>query len=84
VNGKGTIAWNQRDLRGKLVANGLYYFRLVETGQSDQLAKSSSCVEPVLSKGSFMDESGMTFCLIYGLKKKPGQIGRKIDKAAPG
>jgi hypothetical protein len=39
VNGKGTIAWNQRDLRGKLVANGLYYFRLVEAGQSDRWAK---------------------------------------------
>jgi hypothetical protein len=39
VSSRGTIAWNQRDLRGKLVANGLYYFRLIEAGQPDQLAK---------------------------------------------
>ena len=33
VAGKATVAWNQRDLRGRLVANGTYEFLLAETGQ---------------------------------------------------
>jgi hypothetical protein len=33
------LAWDQRDNRGKLVANGLYYFRLIEAGYPDQRAK---------------------------------------------
>jgi hypothetical protein len=39
VFGRGTLVWDQRDNRGKLVANGLYYFRLLEAGQTDQRAK---------------------------------------------
>jgi hypothetical protein len=39
VFGRGTLVWNQRDDRGKPVANGLYYFRLFEAGQPDQRAK---------------------------------------------
>jgi hypothetical protein len=39
VFGRGTLVWDQRDNRGKLVANGLYYFRLIETGHPDQWAK---------------------------------------------
>jgi ABC-type transport system involved in cytochrome c biogenesis permease subunit len=39
VFGRGTLVWDQRDNRGKLVANGLYYFRLLEAGQPDQRAR---------------------------------------------
>jgi hypothetical protein len=33
------LVWDQRDNRGKLVANGLYYLRLIEAGHPDQWAK---------------------------------------------
>ena len=33
VMGKTTVAWNQRDLRGRLVSNGTYYFWMNENGQ---------------------------------------------------
>jgi len=36
VAGKATVAWNQRDLRGRLVSNGTYYFILMEAGQPQQ------------------------------------------------
>ncbi len=36
VMGKTTVAWNQRDQRGRLVSNGTYYFVLSETGQKRQ------------------------------------------------
>jgi hypothetical protein len=39
VSGRAILAWDQRDSRGKLVANGLYYFRIVEAGHPDQWAK---------------------------------------------
>jgi len=39
VMGKATVAWDQRDSRGRLVADGVYYFRLTQEGQPDRRAK---------------------------------------------
>jgi len=33
VMGTKTVSWNQRDRKGSLMADGLYYFLLSETGQ---------------------------------------------------
>jgi len=39
VLGTMTVTWDQRDRRGSLASNGLYYFLLSETGQPVQKAK---------------------------------------------
>jgi hypothetical protein len=39
VMGKATVAWDQRDFRDRLVANGVYYLRLYEDGRETRRVK---------------------------------------------
>jgi hypothetical protein len=39
VSGTATVAWDQRDLRGRLVSNGIYYFLMSEAGQPTRSTK---------------------------------------------
>jgi len=39
VLGKRTIVWDQRDLKGKLVSDGIYFMKVMEPGQSNRRVK---------------------------------------------